>query len=213
MTTILIESVNCRGLRNFRKRSDIFLKAQENRVNILCLQETHLVDADKAKLRDEWNINFFLSGKDSKSGGVLIACDNNFEFKVHKTTIDHQGRFIIMDLELIDVARVLLCNLYAPNEDNPNFFIDLFSKIEDYNTKNLILTGDWNFVMDFNTDTYNYKKLNNPKAHKTVKQFMEKLYLIDIWRETHLDSREYTWRQNFYKKWHDLIFSLYLRQY
>ena len=115
---------------------------------------------------------------------------------------------IILDIELIGVARVLLINLYGPNDDNPVFYQNLFNKIENLDTKNLIICGDWNLVMNYEIDTKNYRKKNNVKARETVLNYMDKLDLLDIWRKTHETVKRYTWRQNFYKKLARLDFFL-----
>ena len=122
METIQIESINCRGLRDKMKRIDIFEKAREERINILCLQETHIMKEDMNILKNEWNVNFFISGKEKNSGGVLIAIENNFEHKIHNTKYSDNGRFIILDIEVIDIARFLLINMSLSSLSHvPNF--------------------------------------------------------------------------------------------
>ena len=69
MAKVLIESMNCSGLRDKEKRLDIFHKAQEDHINILCLQETHLKTEDLKNINDDWNANHFVSGKDTNAGG------------------------------------------------------------------------------------------------------------------------------------------------
>ena len=198
MTSIIIESINCRGARNRVKRTDIFDKAKKEHVNILCLQETHIIPEDINMIKDDWNVEFYISGKESNSGGVLIALENNFEYICHMSIADDQGRYLILDIELAGVARFLLINVYGPNEDQPNFYIDMFNIIENLDTKNLILVGDWNIVMNYELDTLNYKKNKNPRSREFFLEYMERLDLIDIWRQTHSDTNSYTWRQNFY---------------
>ena len=78
-------------------------------------------------------------------GGVLMAIDSNFEHIMHEKITSIDGRYIILDIE---------------------FFLNLFKEIEQRKVKNIIMTGDWNMVIDFNT--LNYKKLNNPKSNKIV---------------------------------------------
>ena len=158
MTSIKIETLNCRGIRDNLKRADIFLKAREDHVNILCLQETHIMGDDLNTIRNDWNVEFHIAGKERNAGGTLVAKGNNFEYKCHGGMLDRQGRYVILDIELIGVARILLVNIYAPNEDDPTFFENLFEIIESFDTKNLILCGDWNLVMDYDLDTLNYKK-------------------------------------------------------
>ena len=200
MTTILIDSINCRGIIDKVKRANILLKAKAEHINILCLQETHLKAEDTEMIKKDWNINFFMSGENQNAGGVLIAVDDNFEYIKHTVTIYEHGRYIILDIEVVGVARFLLINLYAPNEDNPDFLSKLLSLIENSYTKNLIMVGDWNLVLDFDKDTHNFKKHNNIKSVKLIQHYKEKLDLIDIWRITHETTRQYTWRQNFYRK-------------
>ena len=192
MTTVRIESINCRGLRDRVKRADILLRAKEQNINILCLQETHLKSEDMNTIKKDLNIEFILAGENSNAGGVLIALNNNFEFSIHRREIDEKGRYIVLDIELIGVVRFLLINLYAPNEDNPIFFQKLFTIMGDCDTKNLIMVGDWNLVLDYDKDTYNYKKHNNIKSVKLIRQFIDRLDLIDIWRNTHENERQYT---------------------
>ena len=208
MTSLIIESINCRGIRDRKKRTDIFLKAKEDHINILCLQETHLKKEDLNTIVEDWNVQFYIAGKHTNAGGVLIAVEKNFEYKCHKDISDSQGRYVILDLEITGVARFLLINLYAPNNDDPNFFENLFNTVENSDTKNLILVGDWNLVLDFNIDTHNYKKENNTKAKETVLKYIEKLDLIDIWRKTQDNTKGFTWRQNFYRKLARLDFFL-----
>ena len=204
METIQIESINCRGLRDRNKRLDILEKAKEVKINILCLQETHIIDTDINQLKQDWNIEYFISGKETNSGGVLIAIDKNFEYKIHDKINSDEGIYIILDIEIIDIARVLIINLYAPNEDSPLFFEKLFKIIENMDIKNIIMTGDWNLVNNFSEDTLNYKKHNNPKASSIVNKYKDKLDLLDIRRHNNPQLRQYTWRQMLYKKkWQD----------
>ena len=59
--------------------------------------------------------------------------------------------------------------------------------------RNWIITGDWNLVMDQKIDTWNYIGSNTPNSTKTVKQYIKRHDLIDIWRETHQKELKYTW--------------------
>ena len=206
--TISINSINCRGLRGYLKRCDILLKAKEEEINILCLQETHLTLEDLNSLRKTWNVTYLISGRERNAGGVLILLNNNFEYNVHNEIVDVNGRFIILDIELPEVARFLLINLYAPNCDNPEFFKNLAELAEKSDTRNVIFTGDWNLVLDPTLDTYNYKHINNPRACTEVKKIIEKFDLIDIWRHTNPDVKKYSWRQGKQRKFARLDFFL-----
>ena len=121
----------------------------------MCLQETHIIKEDLNLLKKEWNADFIIAGNKTNAGGVLIVIDGNFEHIIHEKITSTDGRYIILDLEIPEVARMLIINLYAPNEDSPEFFTKLFNEIEQRDVKNIIMTGDWNMVMDFNKDTLN----------------------------------------------------------
>lgn len=54
--------------------------------------------------------------------------------------------------------------------------------------------GDWNVVQDYNLDTINYRRENNPNSKLKLHSMMNDLDLIDIWREQHLNDRKFSWR-------------------
>ena len=159
-------------------------------------------------LKKEWNVEFTIAGSERNAGGVLVAIDSNFEHIIHSKKSSIDGRYVIIDLEIPEVARFLIVDLYAPNEDSPIFFENLFNIIEEMETKNIILVGDWNLVNDFNLDTLNYKKRNNQKASQIVRHYKEKLDLVDIWRQSNPELKQFTWKQLFYKKMARLDFFL-----
>ena len=82
----------------------------------------------------------------------------------------------------------LTVSLYGSNRDDPEFY--------DVGFENIIIGGDWNLVLDYTLDYYNYKHHNNIKAQEQVDNVMINLDLLDIWREFYTEMRRYTWRQN-----------------
>ena len=50
-----------------------------------------------------------------------ILFNNNFGFEIMKQFSDPGGRFILRDIKT-DSKIITLLNIYAPNNDNPNFF-------------------------------------------------------------------------------------------
>ena len=122
MNFLTIESLNCRGLRDLKKRIDILDDFRKRNINIIHLQETHLVSSDLPWLKRFWNCKYFISGEKRQSLGVMTIINNNFEYKIHNVTKDVNGRFILCDIELPGVARFLNLNIYGHNQDNPLFF-------------------------------------------------------------------------------------------
>ena len=58
-----------------------------------------------------------------------------------------------------------------------------------------IMCGDWNFVQDFELDTHNYVRINNPQAKNRANQLKTNLDFIDPWRELNPEEKCFTWRQ------------------
>lgn len=58
-------------------------------------------------------------------------------------------RFLMMN---DDDVNMTLANIYAPNEDNPAFFEDLFYRLSDFNCDDIVIGGDFNLVFDLEKD-------------------------------------------------------------
>lgn len=58
-------------------------------------------------------------------------------------------RFLMMN---DDDVNITLANIYAPNEDNPAFFQDLFYRLSDFNCDDIVIGGDFNLVFDLEKD-------------------------------------------------------------
>lgn len=61
--------------------------------------------------------------------GVAILLQRNLPITIETFRTDADGCYIIMDVILNDFKFIII-NVYAPNEDNPNFYIQLFEAIE-----------------------------------------------------------------------------------
>ena len=144
--------------------------------------------------KSEWGYEALFSCCSGSSAGVCILLNNNFNFDILKTFLDPSGRFIICDIKT-DEKLFTLANIYAPNEDNPVFFKQVFNHLHDFVCEEIILGGDFNLVMDVKDD----KKGGLPRTHqnalKIINQNCEELNLTDIWRTLNADKHRYTWRQ------------------
>ena len=161
-----IESLNGRGLRDRTKRCDVFVRAKARHTDILFLQETHWTETDYTDLKKDWNIEIIISGNSTTARGTAILFNKTFEYKIHNTIIDKNGRYTILDIEIALIGRITIGSIYAPNENIEPFIDDLFEKINNINNVFHIIGGDWNMIQDFNMDTYNYEKWNNKRKSK-----------------------------------------------
>ena len=90
----------------------------------------------------------------------------------------------------------MIVSLYGPNRDDPEFYVELEERINDVGFENIIIGADWNLVLDYTLDYYNYKHYNNIKAQEQLLNLVINLDLLVIWRELYPEMRRYTWRRN-----------------
>ena len=185
-------SANIRGLRQQFKRNDIFDYIKNLKSDIICLQETHLVQKDLNTLTREWNIDYYLAGNSTNSRGVAIMLNNTFEYSVKNCIKDPEGRYIILEITIVNLITFFIINIYAPNKDDPDWFNNLFNIMEPISNNCEIWTGDWNAALSDN-DIYNYATLRYPLTSQTINNFINK---TGLWRIQHSDRKRFTWRSN-----------------
>ena len=173
-----IITLNVRGLGSPNKRRAIF-NYYRSRCDVLCLQETHSTADCEAPWQNEWKGKIYFSHCSSSAKGtaILINCRTNIQ--IESFDRDERGRFLICNAAY-ESMKITLCSLYAPNEDNPQFFLNLLSRVSDA-IDSLILLGDFNLVIDMSVDSVNTLS-NHNKSVEVLQQFMNETLLIDIWR-------------------------------
>ena len=197
---IRVLSANCQGLRDFKKRYDVLEYLSKSDANVFCLQDTHWLSKDIHLIKKSWDGECLIHGVNTNSRGVAILFKKNFEYKILSIFNDELGNLISVDLKLSSIY-VKLINIYAPNNDSPNFFKPIAEIINSSEQPYTILCGDFNVPLNIEIDTYNYKKVNNPKARKEIREMMSNLNLSDAFRIFHPTTKKYTWhRKNPFQK-------------
>ena len=107
--------------------------------------------------RSEWPGTMYFAHGTSTSKGVCVLIQKDQPMNVHQVCTDPNGRYIIIDIE-IDGFRTTLCNVYGPNDDNPEFYVNVIHEIESLPNDNGIIGGDFNLVLNLDID----KKGGNP---------------------------------------------------
>jgi exonuclease III len=87
---------------------------------ICCLQETHLTDRNKHRLRMKGWKKIYQANGPQKQAGVAILISDKVDFKPTLIKQDKQGHSILIKGE-IDQKEITIINLYAPNVNTPNF--------------------------------------------------------------------------------------------
>ena len=105
------------------------------------------------------------------------------------------GNFVLAVIKVNNNILTIL-NIYGPNDDTPSFYKDIGIILQDAPQENIIVGGDFNFVIDRVLDS-NYQHENNIYAKKTFINVAKTYNLIDAWRHAHPNAHEYTWiKQN-----------------
>ena len=191
---LIICSLNVRGLSNVWKRRETFRWLKLKKFSIYYLQEVHSIKENEAYWSSEWGYSAIFSSFTSASAGVCILFNNNFEFKVIRQFSDPAGRFIIVDIET--EGRVLtLVNIYAPNQDKPDFFRKVADQLLSFDCEEICLGGDFNLVLDISMDKKGGNPVTHSKSLEEVKRILAELDLTDIWRDLNPDAHRFTWRR------------------
>ena len=119
--SLKVLSVNCQGLRNKNKRSDLLSYLKDTGAGIICLQDTHLTEQDLQATKMIWNNDCYLHGKKTNARGVGILINNNFEHEVIEYNKDIDGNYLQLIMK-IQTFKINLITIYAPNIDRPEFF-------------------------------------------------------------------------------------------
>ena len=126
-----------------------------------------------------------LSSKANKiSKGVMVLINNNFDQEVTMVR-DPNGNVLILEIS-IQKQKIILVNIYGPNEDKPQFYKNRKQKIDN---ENVLICGDWNLVIDPNVDKENYTTINNPNARLAALSFLENMDYMDAWRILNEDKK------------------------
>ena len=108
--------------------------------------------------------------------------NNTFEYVLQNVFSDQKMQSIALDISIYQ-KRCTLVALYVPNTDSPEFFTNLKENLIKWELSNepIILYGDWNMVINYQKDTINYSRENNPKAQKVVLELINTFELEDVY--------------------------------
>ena len=193
-STLNILSANCQGLQDFKKRRDVLNYFENECPHILCLQDTHWVRDDEIKIKKLWKGACVINGNRTNSRGVAILLNSNFEYEIKQTIKDDMGNLLILNLLTSELVFTIV-NIYSPNSDTPTFLDSVKMHLENIDQDYVIICGDFNLVLDFDKDCKNYVSINNPRSRIKLKEIMQEMSLVDIYRLQNPDKIRYTWRR------------------
>ena len=143
--------------------------------------------------------NVFFSHGNNHSRGVAILIADRFELKINKIDSLNDGRTLLLDVEIKD-CNVILVNVYAPTgkkTKRERFFMKMNKWLSLFDTAKdrpyFILGGDFNCVLDNKKDVQGTQS-SYYKTPQNLNQLCKQRKLIDIWRHTHVNTKQFTWR-------------------
>ena len=189
---VKIISQNVRGLNNYCKRRDLFYHLC-SKADIVCLQEMHTIEDTQKPWTNEWGGKAEWSNFTSESRGIAILVKKDCPLDILATDKDDQGRIMILQYKDGNEIFVLV-NLYGPNEDDPNFFKQVFELLEGYEGKRIIM-GDFNTILDCEQDRTSSNSYYKMKSLQILNQIVDNTMLIDVWRARNPGVKRYTWQK------------------
>ena len=132
---------NARGLAERVKRKRIFHYCYEKNIDIVCLQETHFTKRKHTMIRNEWGGDIFYSDGETNARGVAILVRRGLTLEDMSMEKDSEGRMIAISFK-IGNKTIYVCNVYAPNVDEPEFFVNIINKIHNKSHDYIVWTGD-----------------------------------------------------------------------
>ena len=161
------------------KRKSIFKYLHDKNLDVILLQETHVTKENLLLYQQKWGSNWFSTSGTSNSKGTSILVKNKYCKCVNDITVDKDGRYVICTLDMED-TKITLCNVYAPNYDEPAFFASLLECVNKYNNEHVIIGGDFNLVLNPELDRYKSTH-NHYQSTKLLLNFTEENNFFDVW--------------------------------
>ena len=91
-----------------------------------------------------------------------------------------------MVIGTIGGIKITILNVYAPNEDCPQFIKKVATLLADKSEGIILVGGDFNCTLDSKLDRLPTIRKSQSKMSKGLSDMMKELGLVNIWRQLHL---------------------------
>ena len=198
MDALKFLSFNCRGLGGQEKRRDVLDYLRNLKYDLYFLQDTHLTKRKESAFNTVWGGKGYHAFGTLNSRGTSILFSTRLQYEVKYEEYCPDGNYCILICTIFANTYTLI-NIYGPNEDQPVFFDRINQRLNELSNDNVIIGGDFNFVLNVQRDS-NYLRQNNPRAKNVFVKTIEEHGLIDAWIELNPNKRAFTWhKQNPHK--------------
>jgi len=134
-----------------------------------------------------WEKSFHVNRHDRKEEVAILISDKIY-FKTKTIKKDKEGHYLMIKGS-IQEEDITIVDIYAPNTGVPRYIQQILTDIKGEIDGNTIRVGDFNTLLT-PMDRSSRQKTNN--ATKILKETIENLDLIDIFRTLHPKKSEYT---------------------
>uniref|UniRef100_A0A8D1R502 exodeoxyribonuclease III n=1 Tax=Sus scrofa TaxID=9823 RepID=A0A8D1R502_PIG len=134
-----------------------------------------------------WEKVFHDNGHDRKAG-VAILISDKIDFKMKAIKKEKEGHYLMIKGS-IQEENITIINIDAPNMGAPKYIQQILTDIMGEIDGNTIIVGDFNTPL---TSMGRSSRQKTNKATEILKEAIEKLDLIDIFRTLHPKKSEYS---------------------
>lgn len=176
-----IGSWNVRGLGTSVKKMAVFSMLEKYRVELVCLQETHLTKHTAQQFQTKKYQYQYHSVYSSYSRGVSVTVKTGVNFSCRQSSKDELGRYIFLHCA-IDNSMYIVANIYIP----PPFRLDVMLRLNEFLLDKegvpIIIVGDFNEILDRELDRFPIQTFSEPMGKSRLRQFLDEMGLLDLWR-------------------------------
>ena len=192
MNQINIATFNVNGIRDGLKRRKNFNHLHDEGYDFVLLQETHSTEPIEKYWASEWGGRIIFDHGTSEARVCAILLKKGTQIHMHDVVRSTIGRYIMIKFAINGKDNMVICNLYAPNTDTPEFFQEVMSKIECTRSDYHIIGGDFNTVMH-GRDVKGGRGHTHRACTEYLQEYSRDQKLVDIWRLRNEDTFRYTW--------------------
>ena len=192
LCNLKVGSLNCRGLCNKVKRTELFDYLKKSGLTFIFLQETKFSPFKHEEYEEDWhNSMIFLNSVRGGKGGTGILC-NSSSVKILNKLTDNEGCILVMDVDVYG-SKFHLVNAYFPTE--PYLKEDFIISLYPYLSSNfpVIWCGDHNIVLNPVLD-----RLPSTNVHDYCSSHLHELIdffdFVDVCRYIYPNKKIYTFR-------------------
>ena len=187
-------ALNVRGFGKLSKQTAILLHIKKFNPTFICLSDTRFDQQKERIFRNCFGSDYqlFFANLSSNARGTMILIPKEIPCNVLNSFSSNDGNRISIVAKLYGKT-MTISSIYGPNDDNPNFFKDLFNDVYNCNCEYNVLTGDFNTAPD-KKDYFNYATLPHPNARIALLEALTNYNCSDAYRYMHGNKSAFTWR-------------------